>query len=113
MRAWWFGVVTARVITYRAHHVHIIDQVADYQMTNQRLDARTLTARVVYEHVLRSIVEALSPDTPFVRESIYGGKGPDTAVGDVHQRCIWVGRGAVWREYDRMGGRLIRFVNSG
>lgn len=87
------------------------DEVIDYQMVHQWPDVPTLPARVLYEDVLPSIVEQLSPNTPYVRGSPYGGQGTDTSdptVGDVHQWDIWGGKGMAWQEYDRMGGRFVR-----
>lgn len=50
---------------------------------------------------------------PYHRGSPYGGKGWDTSdptIGDVHQWNIWGGKELPYHEYDRMGGRFVRWV---
>jgi beta-mannosidase len=79
-------------------------------------DVPELPARKIYEEVLPSVVRRLTdPENPipYHRGSPYGGQGWDTAdptIGDVHQWNIWGGKERPWQEYDRMGGRFVRYL---
>jgi beta-mannosidase len=106
----------------------------DYQQVLQWGDVPDLPARIIYEDVLPTLVDALTRTAPssgyagaaeqrdadedtgavsYHRGSPYGGKGWDTAdptVGDVHQWDIWAGAMRPWQEYDVRGGRFVRLV---
>jgi beta-mannosidase len=65
---------------------------------------------------LPEVVSRLTdPQIPYHRGSPYGGKGWDTSdptIGDVHQWNIWGGKELQYQEYDRLGGRFVRYEAS-
>ena len=73
-----------------------------------------LPARIIYEQVLPDVVEQLTdPPISYHHGSPYGGAGWDTSdptIGDVHQWNIWGGKELQYQEYDRLGGRFVRYV---
>lgn len=77
-------------------------------------DVESLPAMKLYEEVLPEVVESLTnPVIPYHRGSPYGGKGWDTAdptVGDVHQWEVWGGKELPYQNFDKMGGRFVRYV---
>ncbi|KAI8986300.1 glycoside hydrolase [Trametes punicea] len=83
----------------------------DYQQVLQWGDVSDLPARLIYEHVLPSVVTRLcDPPIPYHPGSPYGGQGWDTAdptVGDIHQWDIWAGKERPWQEYTFRNGRFV------
>lgn len=78
-----------------------------------RKDIDELPARKLYEEVFPEVVATLTdPPIPYHRGSPYGGKGWDTAdpmIGDVHQWNVWGGKELPYQEYDKLGGRFVRY----
>jgi beta-mannosidase len=72
-----------------------------------------LPATKLYEEVFPEVVGTLTdPPIPYHRGSPYGGKGWDTSdptIGDVHQWNVWGGKELPYQEYDKLGGRFVRY----